>query len=211
MLDETFILYNLIYAARLLIALLVLIIIFYKKKYVRYLLFVLIGIVIFFFRNNLDDIDKDRRSIVSPSSSKVEKIKELQDKVYYLTYLSQLDRHFMIAPVDCRIIEISKALKKGDAERVKVVCVDNYGKEFELHLIVKKPMAGIGVFGGWVPKLFYKNRIVMHSKVGDEISKGERLGLIRFGSNMEYIFPKSYYMSLELGDHYNVGDIIGKI
>lgn len=211
MLDDTFILFNLIYASRILTALIVILIIFYKRKYVRYLLFILIGIVIFFFRNNLDDIDEDRRSIVSPSSSKVEKIKELEDKIYYLTYLSPLDRHFIIAPVDCRIIEISKGLRKGDAERVKVVCVDNYGKEFELHLIVKKPMAGIGVFGGWVPKLFYKNRIVMHSKVGDEISKGERLGLIRFGSNMEYIFPKSYYMSLELGDHYNVGDVIGKI
>ena len=211
MLDETFILYNLIYALRLLVALFVLLIIFYKKKYVRYLLFISIGVVVFFFRNNLDDIDEDKSQIISPSSSKVKKIRELEEKVYYLTYLSPLDRHFMIAPLDCRIIEISKALKKGDAERVKVVCVDNYGKEFELHLIVKKPMAGIGVLGGWVPKIFYKNRIVVNAKVGDEISKGERIGLIRFGSNMEYIFPKSYYMNLELGEHYKLGDKIGKI
>ena len=210
MLDETFILYNLVYASRLVIALLVLLIIFYNKKYIRYLILLFIGIVMFFFRNNLDDIDEEKHTIVSPSSSKVEKINELGEKVYYLTYLSPLDRHFMIAPMDCRVTEISKALRKGDAERVKICCVDKFGKEFELHLIVKKPMAGIGVLGGWVPKLFYSNRIVVHCKVGDELSKGERLGLIRFGSNMEYYFPKSYYMNLELGDHYKLGDIIGK-
>lgn len=211
MLDNTFILYNLIYASRLIIALSILLIIFYKRKYIRYLLFILICIVVFFFRNNLNNIDRDKSSIISPSSSKVEKIEESNGKVYYLTYLSPLDRHFMIAPLDCKIVEINRILKRGDAERVKLVCIDDNNNKFELHLIVKKPMAGIGVLGGWVPKIFYKNRIVVHSKVGDKINKGERIGLIRFGSNMEYIFPKSYNMNLKLGKHYKVGEKIGRI
>ena len=206
--DNTFLFYNLLYAARPLLFLIILLIIFRKNVIVRVVLLVLIGVIVFFFRNNLV-LDKTSNAILSPSSSLVKKTSIQNNKVYYLTYLSPLDRHFMVAPVDCTVIEIKDMLLEGDAERKTVVCRDVNGDIFELHLIVKKPMEGIGVLGGWVPKVFYKNRIMLFCKVGDRLQKGKRIGLIRFGSNMEYYFPLSYNLHLKVEKHNQVGSVIG--
>jgi len=211
MLDDTFILFNLIYASRILTVLIVILIIFYKNLIIRYMIYILFGIIIYLFRNDLDDLDKYKRSIISPSSSKVESIKELEEKMSYFTYVSLLDKYFIIAPMDCKVLEVNKGLRKGDVERVRIVCVDKYDKEFELNLIIKKPKTGFGTLISWFPKIFYKNRIVVNCKVGDEISKGERIGFLRFGGNLEYVFSKSNYMALELKEHYKLGEVIGKI
>ena len=211
MLDDTFLLFNLIYASRILIALTVLLIIFYKNKIFRYIIYIFLGIIIYLFRNGLDDIDQDKNKIISPSSSTVESIKELEEKMHYFTYVSLLDKYFVIAPLDCKVLEINKGLKRDDMERIRIVCVDKYDKEFELILIVKKPTTAFGTIISWLPKMFYKNRIVVNCKVGDEISKGERIGILRFGGNLEYVFSKSNYMGLELKEHYKLGQVIGKI
>ena len=99
MLDDTFLLFNLIYASRILIALTVLLIIFYKNKIFRYIIYIFLGIIIYLFRNGLDDIDQDKNKIISPSSSTVESIKELEEKMHYFTYVSLLDKYFVIAPL----------------------------------------------------------------------------------------------------------------
>ena len=112
------------------------------------------------------------------------------------------------------MIALLKALlnpvKDIDAEKVKITCLDNNKDKFSIDLIVAKPMQGIGIFGGWVPKLFYKTRIVPLCKVGDKLKRGDRYGLIRFGSNMEYFFPSSWKLNFKENEHKSVGSIIGK-
>ena len=208
---KNFLFYNLFYVKELFAFLIVCFgLLHYKKNKLKYLFLIFIIVILFFFRNNLKYISKNDTEIVSPSSSKVIHIKEENDQINVFTYLSPLDRHFAIAPVNCTIKNISKPLKNTDAERVKITCIDEKENEFSIDLIVAKPMKGIGIFGGWVPKLFYKTRIVPLCKVGDTLKKGERYGLIRFGSNMEYFFPKSWNLNIKENQQIQIGTIIGK-
>ena len=117
----------------------------------------------------------------------------------------------MVAPVDCKVINIEKKLLKDDAERITVEFEDNDKKRFKLSQIVKKIFTGYGILGGWMSNFLYKNRIICFCKKGDKLKKGERWGLIRFGSSMEYIFPESYNLNLKIGDHVSLGKSIGNM
>ena len=204
--------YNLFHIKEILLT--VLLIIIYgvktKNKYVKIVGIILLLTLLFFFRNNLN-FEKNDNIIISPSSSKIISINENTEYINVYTYLSPLDRHFMIAPLNCKVIDIKKLLFDGDAERTRVVFEDKNKNKLSLDLIVKKPMKGIGVFGGWLPKLFYNNRIVIKCKIGDYLKQGERFGLIRFGSNMEYNLPKCYKLIIKKNEHINLGDKIGYI
>ena len=105
----------------------------------------MITLVLFFFRNNLKIDRMNKGDIISPSSSEVIGIKSVGGKNKISTYLSLLDRHFMVAPVDCRVKKIEKKLEKGDAERVTVYFEDMNGKSFSLSQIVKKLFHGPGL------------------------------------------------------------------
>jgi len=171
----------------------------------------IISLVLFFFRNNLHLKKYKKGDIISPSSSEVMSIKKDGRKTKISTYLSPLDRHYMIAPVDCRVKRIDKKLQKGDEERVTVYFEDEKGNEFSLSQIVKKLFVGPGLLGSYVLKWIYDNRIVCFCKEGDKLKRGERWGLIRFGSAMEYKMPGSYKMGMKVGEKYSLGNIIGNM
>ena len=48
----------------------------------------------------------------------------------------------------------------------------------------------------------YKNYLLQQK--GDTLKRGERIGLIRFGSAMEYNFPKSYNISVKKEEYYSL-------
>ena len=163
--------------------------------------------LLFFFRNNYKlDNKVNYKDIISPCSSLVKNI----NNNYITTYLSPLDRHFVIAPFDCTIIDIKNVLYKNDQERKVVTISDINNNMSQLHLIVKKPFTGPGILGSWMPKLFYKERIVIFNKKGDNIKQGERIGLIRFGSSMEFDFNNIYTLNLKNNEKISLGQVIGK-
>ncbi len=209
MLDKESLFHNYYYAKELLI--LGLLLIGIGLRTLKVVGIAIITIVLFFFRNNLKLDKNNKGDIISPSSSEVMGIKSEGGKNKISTYLSPLDRHFMVAPVDCRVKKIEKKLEKGDAERVTVYFEDMNGKSFSLSQIVKKLFHGPGLLGSWVLKLMYDNRIVCFCKEGDKLKKGERWGLIRFGSAMEYTVPKSYKINMKVGEKYSLGNIIGNM
>jgi len=44
-------------------------------------------------------------------------------------------------------------------------------------------------------------RIVAWAKIGDELKKGERFGMIRFGSRTEIYLPLNAELLVKVGDH----------
>ena len=169
----------------------------------------LLFFVMTFFRNNLNLDHVKKNDIISPSSSEIIEVNQKSNNINIKTYLSPLDRHFMIAPTDCIVEKIEKKLKKNDEERVAYYLKDKQGKLLNISLIVKKLFKGPGVLGSWLIKLIYPKRIVSLCNEGDTLKRGERVGLIRFGSAMEYNFPKSYNISVKKEEHYSLGDTIG--
>ena len=176
--------HNMTYVKRTIIILAIVSILSVYYKMYKVLYSALFGLLFigFFFRNNTGIINKNKDYFISPCMSQVKRIyKENGQKIIY-TYLSPLDKHFMIAPVDCTIIDIkSEPVYATDAERMRVTFKDDNGKIFSLDQIVSK----LGR-GAWMLKFLYKSRCVVFNKVGDKLKQGERYGLIRFGSNMQY-------------------------
>ena len=203
------ILYNYQFVFRMLTIIFLLIYIMYffgfiKTTYVCGLLSILfIG---FFFRNNF--IRKPFPGyFISPSSSRITKIEEQGLFKTIFTYLSPLDRHFMISPTDGRVIKIErKIMRDTDAERLTIWLKSSHGYVFKLSQIVSK----IGQ-GPWLLKMLYPTRCIVFCKVGDYLLQGERYGLIRFGSSMEYVIPSHIKIEKNVGTHCELGQPIGFI
>ena len=50
--------------------------------------------------------------------------------------------------------------------------------------------------------------IICYVRPGDRVVRGERIGMIRFGSRVEMTFPKSYDLAVNLGDKVRAGETV---
>ena len=201
--------YNYQYSLRVLFAFIFIAGLLYQFKY--YTVAIQFGILSvlfigFFFRNNFT-----RKSFpgyfISPSSSKITKIKEHGSQKTIFTYLSPLDRHFMVSPIDGVVTKIErKKTRNTDAERLTISLKNSDGDTFKLSQIVSK----LGQ-GPWLLNLLYPTRCLVFCQVGDYLSQGERYGLIRFGSSMEYVVPSHIKINKSPGTHCELGRPIGTI
>lgn len=201
--------YNLSYVYELVIIALGLIIFssILNKKIMLLLSVIFLLFLFFFFRNYLPNIPLQPNTFLSPSSSKVTKIEEGENQNVVYTYLSPLDKHFMIAPVDCTIINIERGNRiVSDAERVRVTFKDEHGNIFSLDQIVSK----FG-YGAWLLGFIYPERCIVYGKVGQKLKQGERYGLIRFGSNMQYNLPPTFKVIINEGEHIQIGQPVALI
>ena len=201
--------YNLSYVYELVIIALGLIVFssILNKKIMLALSVIFLLFLLFFFRNYLPDIPLQPNTFLSPSSSKVTKIEEGENQNVVYTYLSPLDKHFMIAPVDCTIINIERGNQiVSDAERVRVTFKDEHENIFSLDQIVSK----FG-YGAWLLGFIYPERCVVYGKVGQKLRQGERYGLIRFGSNMQYNLPPTFKVIINEGEHIEIGQPVAII
>ena len=51
-------------------------------------------------------------------------------------------------------------------------------------------------------------RVVTRVGEGDELNKGDRIGLIRFGSRVDVFLPESFIPSVAQGEHVRAGETI---
>jgi phosphatidylserine decarboxylase len=148
--------------------------------------------VAFFFRNPHRDIPSDPNVIVSPADGKVVQIRRVGNVTQLSIFLSLFNVHVNRSPIAGRIESIQ--YKKGafkaafnNAASVEnernVIMVDN-GKV----KIVFTQIAGV-----------VARRIVCWKRVGDVLQKGELVGLIRFGSRVDVLFPAGAEATVEVG------------
>ena len=202
--ENSFYLYS--YVIELFILLCIICYISYKTKHITILCGIIVILIIFcfFYRNNLEPIERNKNTFLSPSSSKIVAINKKNNLQVINTYLSPLDRHFMIAPCDCTVIEkIYQPQRKTDSECMRHIFEDTYGNKFYLDQIVSKPL-----HWGWLPSILY-DRCVSFVEIGQKLKQGERFGMIRFGSNMEYGIPLAYVLDINEDEHFDMGEKMG--
>ena len=180
----------------------------YSHNYILYGSIVCFIILLCFYRNNLSITREalNKYTFLSPASNKITQInKSNSNETIVSSYLSPFNKHFMISPCDCVIVEkIYKPQRKTDAECMRHVCKDNDDNIFYMDQIVSKPL-----HWGWIPSILY-NRCVSFVNVGQQVKQGERIGLIRFGSNMEYSVPCAYQLLIQQGDYADIGNVIAR-
>ena len=148
------------------------------------LMFVFLAFTIFFFRDPEREIGKN---IVSPADGKVIKIEKIKDSdvgdsIKVSIFMSILDVHVNRMPIDGKILKIEKV------EGNFFPAYSEESEKNEKNIILAETKIGkikiIQIAG------IFARRIVCYAKEGKNIAKGERIGMIKFGSRVDLILPK---------------------
>ena len=146
--------------------------------------FVFTAFTAFFFRDPERETGED---VVSPADGRVLKISKVEDKdvgrcVRISIFMSLLDVHVNRMPVDGKILKISR--ERGF--HYPAYTDKSYRNEKNT-LIIDSDMGKVKVvqIAGMIAR-----RIVCYVKEGDNLKKGERIGMIRFGSRVDILLPE---------------------
>ena len=168
----------------------------------------LIAGTILFFRDPEREVPADPNAIVAAADGSVTEVTEIDESDVLKTqtrrigiFLSIFDVHTNRAPIDGRIIY--RQHREGlclDARRP-----DCSQKNEAMTWVFQNPRATIVVrqLTGAIAR-----RIIAWAKVGDELKKGERFGMIRFGSRTEVYLPLTATVLVKVGDHVSAGSTI---
>jgi len=156
-------------------------------------LLLLLAFVAFFFRNPRREIPGDPNVIVSPADGKVVKVERVGNVTKLSIFLSIFDVHVNRSPMRGRI-------EAMDYKRGRFRAAFNHAASVENERNI------IMVSQGNVKLVFVQiagliaRRIVCWKKPGDLVEKGELVGLIRFGSRVDVIFPAGTEVTVRTGE-----------
>jgi phosphatidylserine decarboxylase len=180
----------------------------FLSAWLSLLFFVLILYTFAFFRDPDRSVPADSTAVVAAADGKVADIVEIEENEVLKTktrrvgiFLSIFDVHTNRAPIDGRIIY--RQHRQG-------LCLDARNpdcseKNESMTWAFQNPRVTIVVrqLTGAIAR-----RIVAWAKVGDELKKGERFGMIRFGSRTEVYLPLNAELLVKVGDHVSGGSTI---
>jgi phosphatidylserine decarboxylase len=168
-------------------------------------LLVLAAFVAFFFRNPTRAIPQDPAVIVSPADGKVVKLERVGGVTQMSIFLSLFNVHVNRSPIAGRIEALDYRKGRFRAAFNHAASTDNERNIIMISngriKLVFTQIAGIAA-----------RRIVFWKRVGDMVDKGELVGLIRFGSRVDVLFPAGTEATVKLGDRVRGGSTpIGRI
>jgi phosphatidylserine decarboxylase len=166
---------------------------------------------LWFFRDPNPRVPLGPDLIASPAHGKVDIIDEFEEPEFIggkcrrvSIFLSVFDVHVQKAPAAGRVVHLRhtpgqflNAMNRESALRNENVLLGLESSERPGEKL------GIRLIAGMIAR-----RIVPWVAVGDEVSRGERLSLIQFGSRVELYFPLEYRVRVELGHRVRGGETV---
>lgn len=173
-----------------------------------FLFLVLVWFSVFFFRDPPRVVPTDVNVAVSPADGKIIRIQPALDPISGETrlcisvFMNVFSVHVNRSPVAGVVSAIkyisgsfvNAAFDKASTEneRCAYAITDQDGKDWTFVQI-----------SGLIAR-----RIVCRVQEGDELARGERFGLIRFGSRVDLYLPKNYTESVGIGDKVFAGQSV---
>jgi len=162
------------------------------------LLLFLTSFVAFFFRNPHRAIPTDPSIIVSPADGKVVKIDRVGNVTKMSIFLSLFNVHVNRSPIAGNIEALDYRKGKFKAAYNHAASVENERNTIMVSdgriKIVFIQIAGV-----------VARRIVFWKHIGDRVEKGDLVGLIRFGSRVDILFPAGTEVTVAVGDRVRGG------
>ena len=155
-------------------------------------LLILAAFVAFFFRNPKRQIPSDPKVIVSPADGRVVKVERVGNVTKLSIFLSIFNVHVNRSPIAGRIEAIDYKSGKFTAAFNHAASVENERN------IIMVSQGNIRLVFTQIAGIVAR-RIVCWKKVGDPVDKGELVGLIRFGSRVDVLFPPGTEVTVEKG------------
>jgi len=157
---------------------------------------------LWFFRDPERLIPDAVGAVVSPGDGKVTDASIVtvggEKQARISIFLSVFDVHVNRSPIAGVVREVRyqrgkflNAMNQASAEQNEqnIVCVEGDGQ-----VVVFKQIAGL-----------LARRIVFHPKVGDRLERGQRVGLIKFGSRVDVLLDAAAALQVRVGDRVRGG------
>jgi phosphatidylserine decarboxylase len=175
--------------------------VWFVSVWLSFVFLVLFLFTIAFFRDPKRRVPADPNLVVAPADGRVSDIVELVEKEVLKTktrrvgiFLSIFDVHTNRAPIDGRIVY---------RQHHEGLCLDarnpDCTEKNEAMTWALQNLRGTIVVRQLTGAI--ARRIVAWANVGDELKKGERFGMIRFGSRTELYLPLDAEVLVKTGDH----------
>jgi phosphatidylserine decarboxylase len=166
---------------------------------------VLAAFFLWFFRDPERVIPGTAGAIVSPADGKVTALGQITvggaPRTRISIFLNVFNVHVNRSPIRGVIRNVSyqkgkflNAMNEASADQNEqnTVVVEGDGQT-----VVFKQIAGL-----------LARRIVFHKKVGDHVERGERVGLIKFGSRVDVVLDPAADVRIKVGDHVKGGSSV---
>jgi phosphatidylserine decarboxylase len=157
---------------------------------------------LWFFRDPERDIPQTAGAVVSPADGKVTDVSTVttdgKKQTRISIFLNVFDVHVNRSPIAGVVRDVRyqrgkflNAMNEASAEQNEQNVVRVEGDK---QVVVFKQIAGL-----------LARRIVFHPKVGDKVDRGERVGLIKFGSRTDVLLNSTASLQVKVGDRVRGG------
>lgn len=161
---------------------------------------VLAAFVAWFFRDPNRSVPDDPDAVVSPADGKIVRVRPFEKGTEVSIFLSIWNVHVNRSPVEGILVR-----KEHRSGRFHLAWDDRASVENERVILTvsgDRPLTFALVAG------VLARRIRVWKNEGDVLGRGDRIGLIRFGSRVDLFFPRNCDMVVSEGDRVSGGSTI---
>lgn len=165
--------------------------------------------ILYFFRDPERVVPNTPRAVVSPADGKIILIERATDKRYLpgkalkiSIFMSIFDVHVNRVPYAGEISEIRYQAGQFLAANQDRASLENENNAVILDVGEERPIVTVQVAG------ILARRIVCWAEKGDKVEKGQRFGMIRFGSRLDVYLPLSTQVEVSVGQRTLAGQTI---
>lgn len=161
--------------------------------------------VLWFFRNPTPSVPSDASLVVAPGQGKVILIEDVEEPEFIAgaakkisIFLSVFDVHVQRAPVSGSVRH--KVYRPGAYAVAWADKASEDNEQSSLGIATEHGKVLVRQIAGLVAR-----RIITDPNEGDEVERGHRFGLIRFGSRVDLFLPAHWDVLCTVGDRVKVG------
>jgi phosphatidylserine decarboxylase len=153
---------------------------------------------LWFFRDPERAVPDTPGAVVSPGDGRVTEIRTIRvegrERKRVSIFLNVFNVHVNRSPIGGVIRDVryqkGKFLNAMDPHSAEENEQNIVTVEGEGHTVIFKQIAGL-----------IARRIVFYKKIGDQVARGERVGLIKFGSRVDVVLEPGVEITVKVGDH----------
>ena len=157
--------------------------------------------LIFFYRVPSFIVETLNKTVLqSPSTGKIIGIQKQKEGIKIFIFLSPLDPHVQFVPFDGVVRKVSRIAGSNEYAGTLKEGKNRITTDIEIStgdIITITQNTGL-----------IARRIVNFLKPGERVKKGDRLGLIKFGSRVDVVIPVSFRLQVVSGQRVKIGDIL---
>ncbi len=162
---------------------------------------VIAGFMVYFFRDPPRIVPQMPGVIVAAADGRVTRIDEGPDGKLVSVFLSPLDVHVNRSPIAGEVLEI--VYTKG---KRRPATSDDTSLTNERNALVISG-EGVTVTCTQIAGILAR-RIVCWSRTGDRLERGQRFGMIKFGSRTDVLMPPNVEVMVQVGDRVRGGETV---